>query len=397
MRSLYILIICLAFMIAGCGGGGGGDGVSNNAPLISGTPTTYQKEGTYSFTPSATDADSDSLAWSIANKPGWANFDTSTGKLSGTATAGVYKDITITVSDGTDNDSVKFDLSIVTWVLTKTGQTTSYADYDDGYYQKGTDSYFSRSEPVAGEFVVTDNLNGLMWQDDLTAGTTTATGDTAASVCTSLNLSIYGGYTDWRLPDIDEIESLESFGTVPSINPVMVNTALNYYWSSTAYAFNALVAWAVYTESGFIDADSVTSSYNVMCVRGNSNSAGNYERDDTSKTVTDKRTGLIWQDEAVSSTMTWSAAITYCEDKTLGGYSDWRLPNSRELASIVDRSQNHPAISSVFDNTASNHYWSSTTDVSDVGNAWYASFDDGVVRTIGKVGNYYVRCVRGGK
>ena len=77
---------------------------ANRAPYISGTPaTTVDEDVFYSFTPSAGDPDNNSLAFSIINKPSWAIFSTSTGKLSGTPNSthvGSYNNITISVSDG---------------------------------------------------------------------------------------------------------------------------------------------------------------------------------------------------------------------------------------------------------------------------------------------------------
>lgn len=75
---------------------------ANSAPVISGTPAKTATVGqAYSFTPSATDANSDTLGFSISNKPAWASFSTSTGRLSGTPTAaGTHSNIVITVSDG---------------------------------------------------------------------------------------------------------------------------------------------------------------------------------------------------------------------------------------------------------------------------------------------------------
>lgn len=78
---------------------------SNAAPKISGTPATSVKAGsTYSFTPTASDANGDKLTFSISNKPVWASFSTATGQLSGTPSgsqAGSYSNIVIKVSDGT--------------------------------------------------------------------------------------------------------------------------------------------------------------------------------------------------------------------------------------------------------------------------------------------------------
>ena len=76
----------------------------NAAPTISGTPATSVNQGeAYSFTPTATDADNDTLTFSISNKPSWASFDSSTGALTGTpvkADVGSTTGIVISVSDG---------------------------------------------------------------------------------------------------------------------------------------------------------------------------------------------------------------------------------------------------------------------------------------------------------
>ena len=76
----------------------------NNPPQISGVPATAVVEGqAYSFTPSASDPDGQSLTFSIQNMPGWASFSTSTGRLSGTpgtGTAATYGNIIMSVSDG---------------------------------------------------------------------------------------------------------------------------------------------------------------------------------------------------------------------------------------------------------------------------------------------------------
>ncbi|MCG8054783.1 MAG: putative Ig domain-containing protein [Candidatus Thiodiazotropha endolucinida] len=82
----------------------------NTPPVISGTPNTQVAEGqAYSFRPSASDADNDSLSFSIANRPAWASFNSATGQLSGTPDmddAGTTSNIRISVSDGTDTASL---------------------------------------------------------------------------------------------------------------------------------------------------------------------------------------------------------------------------------------------------------------------------------------------------
>jgi len=117
-------------LLAGCldGGSDGGDDASvatppppapaptNNPPSISGTPPSSTKVGdAYSFRPSASDPDGDTLTFSVANSPPWASFDTSSGELSGTPQAGdegTYDGVRITASDGAASDSLTFSVTV---------------------------------------------------------------------------------------------------------------------------------------------------------------------------------------------------------------------------------------------------------------------------------------------
>lgn len=96
-------------------------GTTNRAPTISGTPSTSAKVGTaYSFKPTASDPDGDTLGYSIQNKPSWASFSTSTGTLSGTPTAtGTHSNIIISVSDG------KLSKSLSAFTITVSAATPS--------------------------------------------------------------------------------------------------------------------------------------------------------------------------------------------------------------------------------------------------------------------------------
>lgn len=94
----------------------------NHAPTIEGTPpTAILKESSYRFTPNASDADGDTLSFSITNKPSWATFNTATGELSGTPgndNAGTTSNIVISVSDGTASASLQaFSLEVVFHVV----------------------------------------------------------------------------------------------------------------------------------------------------------------------------------------------------------------------------------------------------------------------------------------
>jgi hypothetical protein len=115
--------------------------------------------------------------------------------------------------------------------------------------------------------------------------------------------------------------------------------------------------------------------------------------------VTDNTTGLQWQDDYSDNSDTikqakWTDAIDYCENLILGGHSDWRLPNKKELLSIVDYGQYNPPINAVFTKTTSNDYWSSTTPAYYTDYAWVVSFYKGRTSYYGKSNSYYVRCVR---
>lgn len=83
---------------------------TNRPPTISGTPATSVTAGTaYSFTPNGYDPEGRTLGYSIANRPAWASFSTSTGHLYGTPSSshvGTYSNITITVSDGASSASL---------------------------------------------------------------------------------------------------------------------------------------------------------------------------------------------------------------------------------------------------------------------------------------------------
>lgn len=113
--------------------------------------------------------------------------------------------------------------------------------------------------------------------------------------------------------------------------------------------------------------------------------------------VKDNVTGLIWQ-KATASERNWDSAVTYCENLTLGGYSDWRLPTVMELSTLVNSGTYNPAIDAdFFPNTMSSFFsWSSTTNANYTGDAWYVVFNYGYVDYDLKSYTNYVRAVRGG-
>ncbi len=102
-------------------------------------------------------------------------------------------------------------------------------------------------------------------------------------------------------------------------------------------------------------------------------------------TVTDVRSGLIWQQTDDGRRRTWQAAVAYCADLTLGGYGDWRLPTRRELYSIKTTSS-RPMFQS-------SHCWSGSSLSTDGQIAWVVLVGHGYVYPRNKDDHYYVRCV----
>jgi len=124
-------------------------------------------------------------------------------------------------------------------------------------------------------------------------------------------------------------------------------------------------------------------------------------KDNANGTVTNYNTGLIWQRDTAPGTYTWQQALAYCENLTLAGYSDWRLPNWHELQSLVDYSRYNPSIDTAYfsitdPHTASFAYWSSTTNADSLNAAWFVQFVGGYVGGFNKSNNFGVRAVRGG-
>jgi hypothetical protein len=114
-------------------------------------------------------------------------------------------------------------------------------------------------------------------------------------------------------------------------------------------------------------------------------------------TVTDSGTLLMWQ-QGESSALTWEAALTYCEGLVLpvSGYDDWRLPNHKELMSLVDDTRYNPSINTtLFANAASSYYWSSTSHATTASYAWHVDFYHGASGVNDKGGGtFQTRCVR---
>jgi hypothetical protein len=293
-----------------------------------------------------------------------------------------------------------------------TGQTTSYVDYDDGYYQKGLIRKYIRQNGI-----VIDLVTGLQWQDDYSDNngkvkTKDVYGVSSSDkdpnhYCRKLTL---GGYDDWRLPNFEELQSIIDYGrSGPAVNPIFENILdsnsrwRGYYWSSTNFEYPFGYNKRIQFDKGNYDWDDMVAY--VICVRGGKDnnsfviSGNRYIRDNDKEVVVDNVTNLMWQDnnETLTNSKTWENAIDYCENLTLGGYDDWYLPNINQLHSITKEFRHQPSINPVFNYSSLSHYWSSTTMVSNTSYAWSVEFEDCVTsdrQNKKKTTKLLVRCVR---
>ncbi len=309
--------------------------------------------------------------------------------------------------------------------LPKTGQTTCYdingafidcaGTGQDGDIQAGA-NWPSPRFADHGDGTVTDTLTGLMWLKDgssLGQGTWQEALDTVADF--NSNPDNYdsqdytANYTDWSLPNVNELESLinaektsstiwlngQGFADVHEWGPS--------YWSSNTITATTDQAWYVIISGGNVINASKTHSRYIWAVRaGQSGSAGvsqiwktgqkasyadgddgDLQRgvswpsprftDNGDGTVTDNLTGLTWlKDANCFGSKLWQDALgtvadfnsnpdNYdCPDYT-ATYTEWRLSNRKELRSLIDYSNPYPALSSghPFANVVF-YYWSST-------------------------------------
>ena len=299
-----------------------------------------------------------------------------------------------------------------TWLVVDTGQTAFYDNSGEiaqpgpsaDFY--GQDAHYAGPQPSYQDNrdgTITDLVTGLMWQKtpDLVNQSTFAE---AFFNAYTLDLA---GHTDWRLPSLKELYSLIDFRghiwlTVEQSTPYIDTNYFDFaygdvsagdriidaqYWSGTPYVGttmnNAATAFGVNFADGRIKGYPLVSprgesTHFVRYVRGNSNYGENDFVDNGDGTVTDLAANLMWQQADSGVGYNWRQALSYAESLDLADHNDWRLPNAKELQSIVDYTrapdaqnpaQAGPAIDPVFQTTNIGtpqdpdypYFWSGTT------------------------------------
>lgn len=310
----------------------------------------------------------------------------------------------------------------VPYTIVDTGQAGCYNNNAEIEFPKAGDAFYGQDAQYAGnkpaykdngDGTVTDLNTGLMWQSDPGEKMTFRQAVAGASECR------LAGYADWRLPTIKELYSLILFsGTDPDPmgrnssgqRPFIDTKYFNFRYgdpdrgeriidsqfaSSTKYVSTTMrgdeTMFGVNFADGRIKGYGIKNprtggdkTFYVLYVRGNTNYGKNDFEDNDDGTITDKATGLMWMKvdsgkleagKNKDGKMSWQEALDWAENLQYAGYSDWRLPNVKELQSIVDYTRspamtNSAAINPVFEATSFiaeggrkdyPFYWSGTT------------------------------------
>jgi PKD repeat protein len=278
------------------------------------------------------------------------------------------------------------------YVVVDTGQsrcydnTTSITAPSAGQPFYGQDAQCAGAQPSytlsSDGLTVYDHNTGLTWQRSPdTSGDGSITAADKLSWANAqlrpavLNTAHYGGYSDWRLPTIKELYSLIDFrGTDPSglssgsdtsvLTPFINTNYFKFAYGDTnageriidsQYASSTLYVGPNYSGEGgklfgvnFADGrikgyglilNGSDKTFFVQCVRGNTSYGLNLFVDNSDQTITDKATGLMWAKGDSGTGMNWSNALAWVQARNAArflGYSDWHLPNAKELQSIVD-------------------------------------------------------------
>ena len=238
--------------------------------------------------------------------------------------------------------------------------------------------------------VAIDDVTGLSWQRR--ANENTSTWEEARQYCGCLTL---GGHDDWQLPSRMELVSIVDFTRQdPALDSLAFpDTPFEWFWSSSPVASDGELVWYVAFFDGNTHTSNKDSSYRVRCVRHAEAKPKRY-LSAADGTVSDALTGLTWQRATSPTQLNWAEARAYCAGLALAG-GGFRLPNMKELQSLIDESASDPAIDgSQFPETPSEGYWAATPLAGSESAAWFVNFTSGVAYNSLVERSERVRCVR---
>ncbi|NNF22898.1 MAG: DUF1566 domain-containing protein, partial [Saprospiraceae bacterium] len=303
-----------------------------------------------------------------------------------------------------------------------TNQTSFYNNTSEISNQVIGDEFYGQNANFAGntpsyrdngDGTVSDNVTGLMWQqsfDHNQDGSIDYDDKLSYNEILSKveNGITYAGYNDWRLPSIKEMYSLILFSgkdidpmstSASDLTPFIDNNTFEFAYgdldagerlidmqcaTTTIYVSDEVeeMVFGVNFADGRIKGYGLTSpfdgddkAFNYLLVRGNPQYGINDFADNSDGTITDNATDLMWMQNDNGEAILWKDALSFATNTELAGYSDWRLPDAKELQSIVDYtrspvSSNSAAINPIFDCTQITNeagqndyafYWTSTT------------------------------------
>ncbi|MBI5121901.1 MAG: DUF1566 domain-containing protein [Rhodospirillales bacterium] len=307
--------------------------------------------------------------------------------------------------------------------LVDSGQSQCYDDRgrtgcpQPGRAFYGQDAQYQGLQPSYrdnGDGTVSDLVTGLMWERGFHKTSFAGASAQAAASRT-------GGHADWRVPTIKELYSLMNFqgatgharpetqGAPADAKPYIDTRHFNFEYPSQGRFIDAqYVAGTAYlgltmgrdrSFFGVNFADGRIKAYPqdggpgrrqwyARYVRGNSAYGKNDFKDKGDGTVIDRATGLTWTKADSGRGLDWGQALAYCEALAFAGHDDWRLPNAKELHSIVDYGRSPSATQSaaldpIFDISAIQDddgkrewpfFWSSTTHLDGPGPGAFAVY-----------------------
>ncbi|MBB1125684.1 DUF1566 domain-containing protein [Thiospirillum jenense] len=211
------------------------------------------------------------------------------------------------------------------------------------------------------------------------------------------------GFSDWRMPTVKELGGIVHLLRIgPAIDdvyfPNTYSTSHAHFWTAARYAADPNFFWAVSFYQG--ETGAISGLSHIRLVRGES--AADVFIDNDDGTVTQLNTGLMWSkcnagltgNDCTGDplTMNWSEALNAAAQSTLGNYTDWRLPNIKELQALVEYDLHTPAINpNYFLNAIPGGHWSSSPFYH---LAWNADFLSGQTGPVSYDYGLYVRLVR---